>query len=50
MWLAIFHLKINEEYDVAPEDLTFLLKRCERTGFVYEVNGSYMSYNGEHTE
>ena len=38
--------KMNDKYAIAPEDLTFLLKRVERTGFVYEVNGSYMSYNG----
>lgn len=41
-----FSKKMEDKYAIASEDLTFLLKRIERTGFVYEVNGSYMDYNG----
>jgi hypothetical protein len=37
---------LQNECGIDPGDITFLMKRLERTGFVFEITGGYFGYGG----
>ncbi|GIM48423.1 hypothetical protein DNHGIG_39720 [Collibacillus ludicampi] len=37
---------IHKECGIDPEDVTFVVKRLERTGFISEVTGAFFGYAG----
>jgi hypothetical protein len=38
--------RLQNECGIDPEDVIFLMKRLERTGFVSEITGAYLGYGG----
>lgn len=37
---------LKKKYGIENDDLSFLLKRTESTGLIYEITGTYMDYEG----